>query len=56
MKHVETVGISDAAVKQMPARIVDAQSLKVDAVSGATLSSQAAVDAVNEAYAFLKAR
>ena len=28
----------------------------IDAVSGATLSSQAAVDAVNEAYAFLKAR
>lgn len=24
VKHVETVGISDAAVKQMPARIVDA--------------------------------
>lgn len=28
----------------------------IDAVSGATLSSQAAVDAVNEAYSFLKAR
>ena len=28
----------------------------IDAVSGATLSSQAAVDAVNEAYAFLEAR
>ena len=28
----------------------------IDAVSGATLSSQAAVDAANEAYAFLKAR
>ena len=28
----------------------------IDAVSGATLSSQAAVDAVNEAYTFLKAR
>lgn len=27
----------------------------IDAVSGATLSSQAAVDAVNEAYTFLKA-
>ena len=49
VKHVETVGISDAAVKQMPARIVDAQSLKVDAVSGATLTSEGIRTAVADA-------
>ena len=49
VKHVETLGISDAAVKQMPARIVDAQSLKVDAVSGATLTSEGIRTAVADA-------
>ena len=38
--------ISDAAIDQMPQRILDAQSLTVDTVSGATLTSAAILNAV----------
>ncbi len=43
--HQETAGISDPAIEQVPAEIVEAQSLNVDLVSGATITSQAIVDA-----------
>lgn len=49
VKHVETPGISDAALTQFPQRVVDAQSLKVDAVSGATLTSDGIRNAVADA-------
>lgn len=49
VKHVETPGISDAAMTQFPQRVVDAQSLKVDAVSGATLTSDGIRNAVADA-------
>ena len=46
VKNVETPGISDAAMTQFPQRVVDAQSLNVDAVSGATLTSDGIRNAV----------
>ncbi|MBS5492628.1 MAG: FAD-dependent oxidoreductase [Sutterella wadsworthensis] len=49
VKHVETPGISDAAMTQFPQRVVDAQSLNVDAVSGATLTSDGIRNAVADA-------
>ncbi|MGI5172791.1 flavocytochrome c [Treponema sp. OMZ 840] len=44
--HKETVGISDAPIKQIPEQIVKNQSLAVDAVTGATLTSNAILKAV----------
>ena len=49
VKNVETPGISDAAMTQFPQRVVDAQSLNVDAVSGATLTSDGIRNAVADA-------
>lgn len=39
--HHESVGVSDAAIKNIPQDIVKHQSLAVDTVSGATLTSKA---------------
>ncbi|MBQ9464234.1 MAG: ammonia-forming cytochrome c nitrite reductase subunit c552 [Lachnospiraceae bacterium] len=47
--HQETDGIGTKAVEQMPVRIYDAQSLKVDAVTGATITSDAIRTAVLDA-------
>ena len=49
VSHTETPSLSDAALEQIPAQIVDAQSLGVDAVSGATYTSNGIVDAVADA-------
>lgn len=49
VKHVETPGISDAAVTKFPAKIVAAQSTGVDAVAGATLTSEGIRTAVADA-------
>lgn len=48
-ENKETVGIADKAISDMPARIVEAQSLTVDAVAGATITSNAIVNAVEAA-------
>lgn len=45
----ETAGIADAALEQIPERIVASQSLGVDSVSGATFTSKGIVDAVASA-------
>lgn len=42
----ETAGVGDAAVERIPGKIVEAQSLAVDVVSGATEASNAIIDAV----------
>ena len=47
--HKETDGIGTEAVKQLPARIFQKQSLKVDAVSGATISSNGIKSAIIDA-------
>ncbi len=48
-EHNETAGISDPAIEQMPAKIVEAQSADVDAVAGATVTSEAIKKAVKAA-------
>jgi fumarate reductase flavoprotein subunit len=46
--QTETAGISDGAISDIPDEIVKAQSTKVDTVSGATVTSNAIIDAVND--------
>ncbi len=45
----DTLGICDPAIAAIPAAIVEAQSTEVDAISGATRTSQGIIDAVNDA-------
>ncbi len=46
ISHRDTARIADAAVNKIPQRIVDAQGLGIDAVTGATLTSMGIVNAV----------
>lgn len=48
-KNGDTPGISDPAVEQIPALIVEMQSANVDAVSGATYTSDAIMAATLDA-------
>lgn len=45
VEHTETAGIADAALEKIPAAIVENQSLAVDTVSGATITSKAIIEA-----------
>lgn len=45
----ETVGIGDVALKQIPEKVVKYQSLAVDTVAGATISSDAVLAAITQA-------
>lgn len=49
VEHEETEGISEPALEQIPALIVEKNSTDVDSVSGATVTSDAIKDAVNKA-------
>ena len=49
LKHAETDGIGSKAVDMLPGAIVEAQSLQVDAVGGATASSTGILAAVADA-------
>lgn len=49
LDHAETVGLGDRAFDVMITRIIDAQSVEVDLVSGATISSEALIDAIYDA-------
>ena len=53
VRHGETAGISDAALARVPAEIVAQQSTAVDAVTGATMTSEgikaAVADAIRQA-------
>ena len=49
LEHNESPSISDAAIERIPVAIVDTQSLAVDTVSGATVTSKAIILAVTEA-------
>lgn len=51
VEHKETKGISDAAIAMVPERIITDQSLAVDGISGATLSSNAIKSAAEECLA-----
>lgn len=46
LEHSETAGLSDPAIERIPAKIVDGQTLSVDAVSGATKTSDGILEAV----------
>ncbi len=45
-EHSETAGVADGAIEKVPARIVELQTPYVDAVSGATITSEAIMEAV----------
>lgn len=45
----ETVGVSDKALSNVPQAIIRAQSTQVDTVTGATVTSKAIIEAVNDA-------
>ncbi len=47
--HSETAGIGTEAVEKLPAAIIEAQSPEVDAVTGATITSNAIIEAVKKA-------
>lgn len=49
LEHAETTGISDPAIERMPQAIVDGQSIAVDTVSGATVTSKTILAAVKTA-------
>jgi uncharacterized protein with FMN-binding domain len=49
VEHKETKGISEPALEKIPAAIVEKNSTKVDAISGATRTSTGIIDAVNKA-------
>ena len=49
IQHNETDGVGTAAVDTVPGRIVESQSLDVDDISGATMTSQAIKQAVKAA-------
>lgn len=49
LEHSETPGISDPAVEQIPAAIVEKNAADVEAVSGATVTSNAIMQAVTAA-------
>ena len=46
VSHEETAGLSDPAIESIPAAIVENQSLAVDTVAGATMTSEAIIAAV----------
>ena len=54
LSHSETAGISNAAFDNVPAAIIAAQSTEVDIASGATFTSKALIEAVNNALAQVK--
>jgi len=47
----ETEGLGDTAMEEVAAAIIEAQSTEVDTVAGATVSSEALIEAVNAAIA-----
>lgn len=48
-KHEESEGISDPAIEGIPTAIVEKNSTEVETVSGATLTSNGIIEAVNNA-------
>lgn len=48
-EHKETPGISDKPIEEIPAKIVEFQSVNVEAVAGATFTSNAIMEGVKQA-------
>ncbi|HCX79239.1 MAG TPA: hypothetical protein DG577_07490 [Firmicutes bacterium] len=51
VSHKESPNVSDPAIKQIPQVMIDEQTVEVDAVSGATMSSEGIKAAVRDALA-----
>lgn len=51
LSHKETVIVSDPAIERLPGKIVEYQTTSLDTVSGATVTSNAILAAVNNALA-----
>ncbi len=49
LEHEETPGVSDAALEEIPEEILNKQSLNVDTISGATMTSDGILKAVSKA-------
>lgn len=49
LNHHETAGISDRAIEEIPQKIVEAQNTQVDCIAGATVTSKAIMQAVEDA-------
>ena len=49
LEHSETSGIADPALEQIPKRIIEGQTLAVDAISSCTITSLAILDGVKQA-------
>lgn len=49
LEHSESDGIADPAIENIPEAIVEKNSTDVDAESGATLTSEGIIEAVNNA-------
>lgn len=54
ISHNETKGLSDAAIAEMPGKILEVQSVEVDGVSGATATSNGIKAAVADALSQIK--
>ena len=54
VQQQETAGVGSKALDALPAAIIEAQSTDVDVVAGATVSSNAIKDAVEQALAQVK--
>ena len=51
LSHNETAGIGDVAIERIPQSIIEGQTVDVDTVSGATLTSQAIIEATKRSIA-----
>ena len=49
LSNHETVGVADRALTEIPQKIVETQSTEVDTVSGATITSNAIMNTVQNA-------
>ncbi|MDF2840182.1 MAG: hypothetical protein K0Q99_954 [Clostridia bacterium] len=49
VEHSETPGLSDSIIEKIPQEIIKAQSTEVSAISGATVTSEAIMQAVQDA-------
>lgn len=54
VKHMETKGICEKAIEQIPLTIIEKQTVEVDAVSGATMTSNGIKNAVADALSKVK--
>ncbi|GIO35475.1 hypothetical protein J41TS12_03360 [Paenibacillus antibioticophila] len=51
LEQQDTEGVSDAVFETIPQKVVEGQSLKIDVVSGASISSNGLIDAIADALA-----